>query len=148
MEPITYSLQLNTDENIEVLEIDPDRVPILSDDEIRQVLSPVLDHCSYVTRLSIEEAKKCHPKKLELLLRTPPIGALVKLNMLCSQINDCPMSSRKECTTKNIAKKYGKFPICWTYDAKLLNNKVEADDLIYHIVHAWRLGQYVLIISS
>lgn len=149
MEPVTYHLQLNTSEMIEILEIDPDRIPILKDNGIQLKLLPILQHCSHVTRLSIEEAKKEHARKLELLLRTPPIGALVKLNMPCALLNNCHMSSRKECTTKNVGKKYGKFPICWTYRTEPLNDEaVQIKDIADNIIHAWRSGQYVLVVNS
>jgi hypothetical protein len=151
IEPIQYTLQLNTDEIIDVLELDSEREVILNNDVVRSALASILEHCSYVTRISIEEAKKHHPKKLEALLRTAPIGALIKFNKLCASINNCPMSSRKECITSNVTKKFGKFPICWTYgvEEKLSNDDlIIATDLANHAVQAWRLGRYVLIVRS
>jgi len=150
IEPIRYCLQLNTDEAIEILELDPERETILKDIAVGSALSPILEHCSYVTRVSVEEAKKHYSKKLENLLRTAPIGALIKLDRLCSLINDCPMSSTKECITSNITRK-SKFPVCWEYgiEEKLSNDDLTvARDLANHIVQAWRAGQYVLVINS
>lgn len=148
IQPVQYSITLDTNEQIEVFELDSDRETVLLNELIIKSLEHVLEHCSYVTRKSIENAKKLFSKELSELLRTPPIGILIKLNMECSQINDCPMSSHKECSTKNVTKKHGRFPICWTYEIKTALSDTEtimANDLANHIFQAWRSGTYVLI---
>jgi hypothetical protein len=148
--PVQYSLQLNTGESIEVFEIDYDREILLKNDDIKPALSTIFGHCSYVTRESIEEAKQHYSKKLCELLRTPPLGILMKLSMKCSYINNCPMSSHKECSTKNVSKKRGKFPICWTYETKeelSSEQTLIVNDIINHVFQAWRNGLYVLIVE-
>jgi hypothetical protein len=150
--PFEYTLHLNTDEDLLISELDPGIVKELDDDNINKALSLVLNLCSYVTRLSVEEAKSGYSKKLTNQLRTEPVGALMKLdNPICKYIGDCSMAVKSECTTRNIKKGFGKFPECWEYQIKhKLSDELQmvATDLSRVIIHAWKEKKYVLIISG
>jgi hypothetical protein len=150
IEPVEYTLYLNTGERIEVLELDVERVEALQILEVTENLPKLLSLCNSVTRLAIEEAKRGYSDKLENQLRTSPIAALLKIDKpKCVEFRQCPVVKKLNCdTTKIVDSKRKLLPICWEYsiDEKLTGmNRVLAIDLARHIVHAWSHRIYVLI---
>lgn len=127
---LSYSLELSTGESLDVLEIELDGTDEL-DGEIARL-------CTTMPREVLEEAKVGHTSPFEKLLRTPPVGALLRLNGLCDQIDDCPLANRSKCVTSNVRGKT-RFPSCWDHGVGTLNTEV---------VHAWRDGAYVIVVQS
>jgi hypothetical protein len=155
MEPVTYFLQLNTGEEIEVLELDKERIEALRIPEITKSLESLLKLCNSVTRLAVEEAKRRYSHRLEEELRIPPLKAMLKLDKpACIEFKYCPAADDILCVTNEVVKKRKKsLPVCWEYgsyekDGLKGNNRVMADDLSRSIVHAWNEGRYVLLITG
>jgi len=152
-EPVEYALRLNTDEQLEILEIDEGRADALQIPAIKESLSKLLSLCNPVTRLAVEEAKQGYSDRLESQLRTSPVAALLKIDKPeCIDIVHCPLREKKYCITTEVAGKKKKFlPICWEYKAasRIIGyDRVLAMDLARHIVHAWNKGTYVLTITG
>lgn len=153
IEPAVYNLYFNTKEIFQIVEFDPDIIKELQNERFVKALSPVLDLCSYVSRLAIEEAKKGYSKRLEAQIRTEPVGALIRLkNPICVHIRDCATAQREVCTTRNISKKgIGQFPECWEYaigPGLPDEEQIVAGDLSREIVHSWKIQKYVFIIEG
>lgn len=151
IEPVEYVLHLNTGETIEVFELDPGRVEALQHAEITEALRPLLDLCNSVTRLAADEAKRGYSDKLESQLRTSPIAALIKIDSpRCIEFRNCPSMRVSDCViSKIVGKKRKPLPLCWEYsvnDDISGNDRVMANDLARHIVHAWDQNKYVLVI--
>lgn len=132
MNRLSYSIELNTGETVDVLELELD-----DSDEIDE---GILQLCSRVPRSVLEEAKIGWTKPLEEALRTPPVGALLRLNKTCSQYGDCPSGKLPTCSTSHLNRKRrgGAFPDCWDHGDDLISSE---------IVHAWRDGAYVIIVD-
>jgi hypothetical protein len=153
VEPVEYTLYLNTGERIEVLELDAERIEALRIPEITMALSKLLSLCNSITRLAVEEAKRGYSDKLESQLRTSPVAALLKIDKpKCVEFRQCPAVKKLNCDTTKIADSRKKLlPICWEYSVseELTGvNRVMAVDLARHIVHAWSHRMYILTITG
>ena len=122
---LEYSLELVTGETIDVLEIESDDLSSISD--------PVMDLITVMPRQVLEEAKIGYTRPFERLLRTPPVGALIRLDARCDQMSTCPMRNAAACVTS-----HKKLPDCWTGDGVR-----DAE-----VVRAWKDGRYVILVSS
>lgn len=152
MQAFEYSLNLSTGEKIDVLEIplkalDSWSKRAFQDPIAFKSMSGILSLCTTATHQAMEDAKIGYTKPLERLLKTPPIGILIKLDRpVCMSISDCAMADRKKCTTK-----FDKFPECWDYALDVEGDFTEvvtiAHEIVKQIVMAWRDGRYVIIVS-
>lgn len=129
MNQLNYRLELGTREIIDIFEIELDG---------NELDGNVFQLCSHVPRSILEEAKGGWTKPLERMLRTPPVGALLRLNLTCASIDGCPIGKFPNCSTSFLDRKerHGAFPDCWMH-ARGWESTV--------IVHAWRNGLYVII---
>lgn len=143
-----YSLNLSTGERIKISEI-----PISTLDKNYfeafglAEISGVVSLCTNAPTQAMHDAKVGYTKPLEKMLRTPPVGALMKVDRpVCVNINDCAMADSKKCTAR-----FSKFPECWEYevynDSDLNVIKLSAKDIVRRIAIAWRDGRYVIIVS-
>lgn len=141
---LEYNLTLSTGEELSFCEFDSQLIPELCKEDVRKALSFILRVCTTADRHTIERAKRGETKPLERLLRTPPYGCLAKLDKpICSEIKVCSMANIKKCTTKNLEKKSGGFPICWSYSSE----NEEAKYIASSIINFWKDGKYVLLID-
>ncbi|KKL45204.1 hypothetical protein LCGC14_2358020 [marine sediment metagenome] len=148
---LEYSLTLETGEEVEILELDPETCPELRSEDVRSAASHVLGRCTYTPRDVLEEAKGGFCKRLQELLRTPPIGCLLTVsNPECSELETCGIADRSLCTLRYVSKSGGKFPICWEAGpSKPCPDDIgmQVRDLAGRVAHAWREGRYVIIVS-
>jgi len=145
IQSVDYSLVLGTGEKMHFAELDEGSVEALHDAAAKESISGILDKCTRVCHSTLEEAKLGHTKGLEKALKTPPFGAMMKIDKpICSQIGCCVMANLSKCTTRNCEQKGGLFPECWEYST---TNPVGAE-LARCIVHAWRQGFQVLIVTA
>lgn len=150
--PIEYPLELSTGESVLVSELDPGRIPALTDPAVLEAVSPVLSRCARMPRAALEAAKMGHSKHFEELMSTPPIGALMKLERhLCAERLDCAMA-KPGCTTRNVARRGppGRFPVCWEYEVPEGTDVAvafTARDLAGCVVLAWRAGRIAIIVE-
>ena len=154
IEFIEYSLSLNTGETIEVSEISDKLYPPLSDPEVQEICKPILDKCVHVSHFILEEAKLGFSKQLDEKLSTPPLGALIKLALICSEIDICAIADKIKCNT-NYRKKMGKdtiyCPSCW--DFKITGDyaptsMASAKLLVTSIISAWKFDHYVIVVDE
>jgi hypothetical protein len=151
VEPVEYVLRLGTGETISVCELNPESVDGLVDERVLRSLEASLDRCARVPKVALEEAKRGHTKKLEACLRTPPIGAMLKLDRpVCKHIMDCVMADKRVCSTRNVSESGGAFPLCWEYSSESEDQDVRtaAESIMNCVVHAWRNGRTVLIVTE
>jgi len=142
--PFEYTVHLSTGESIEVAELDPGRIPALSDPIVLKILSGMTDKCTFASREIMDEVHKGYDERFKVLLKSPPLGAMQKAGPpVCRQINDCAMAVKSVCTLRNYSKKTP-LPLCWEFDS----DNPEAVALGTVIGNAWRQGQYVIIITS
>jgi hypothetical protein len=152
MTGLEYSLVLETGEEIDILELDPEVYVELQSAEVKAAASSILKRCSYVSRDVLEEAKNGFCKRLQESLRTPPLGCLLTITEPeCVLMEECGIADRAICTTRYVFKSEGKFPVCW--EARLSEPCSEdvgrkARDLTSRVVHAWRENRYVIIVTS
>lgn len=152
MQILEYELDLSTGERLSFCELDLELVPELGNDDLRLALSFILGLCTHIDKGVVEKAKRGDVKPFERLLRTPPYGCLLKLDRpVCSQIRSCASAKARECTTKNLVRKIGKFPFCWTYnlpEGTPESVSLSAQYIASHIVGAWKEGRYVIIVGE
>ena len=154
MEFIEYSLNLNTGEVIEVSEISNSTLHDLDSKEVQEICKPVLEKCTYVSRFSLEEAKLGFSKQLDKKLGISPLGALIKVSLVCSEINNCVISDLVKCNTNyhhRMGKKIIYCPPCWNFEIKgnyssqsITSSKI----LVNNIISAWKLDHYVIIVDE
>ena len=154
MQIFEYSLKLGTGETIDVAEIamgalDAWSKQAFDDQAAGKSIAGILLLCTKVPRQAVEDAKIGYAKPLERLLRTPPAGALLKLDRpACANISDCAMADAHKCTTL-FASVSVKFPECWDYDLASGSNFTDpmaaAQEVAKTIVMAWRDGRHVVI---
>jgi len=145
--PNEYVLHLSTGETIQVSELD---LSILgASPAILAHFAPLQALCTQLTRSQLEEAKGGYDEALKSKLRSPPVGCLIKNPApVCSLIASCSMANKKECTTKNVTKRGGKFPDCWTVETGKLQGfeRAWAAELSDVVIHAWRAGRHVFVV--
>lgn len=155
MQIFEYVLHLGTGENLSVLEIDMAALDAWSrqafdDPCAKKALSSIFSLCTRVSKEAIEDAKIGWTKPLEKLLRTPPIGALLKLDKpICFNLRDCAMADPNKCTTRPACKNIS-LPECWDYDIGTAkdfpNSMIAAQEVAKTIVvTGWSNGKYVII---
>ena len=151
--PFNYLITLSTGEKITVAEFDAEHIPTLRVKSVFDASKDVISRCSIVSRQVMEEAKKGLDTKFKHLLRSPPYGALLKIqSSVCSEKKLCSMYSSMKCTTKNISKNGGAFPECFEY--QILDNKLpplieeNVKSLCTAIILALRAGWYPILIME
>lgn len=149
---VDYIIDLSTGEKLHISEFDPERIPEMQDLNVINASSDVLDHCTMVPRNVMEDAKHGYDTEFKKLLRTPPIGALLKTKQtLCSERDVCSMYDASKCTTRNIAKGSYALPICWEADVShtKYNDHITAASrtLRTAVIHAWRRGMLAVRIG-
>lgn len=143
MSGLEYSVALETGEVIDVLELDPETCPALLDLEVLRSSMWLLRHCTRATRRVLEDAKGGWAGPLQEALGTPPAGCLLRMEKpVCAIIGECGIADEALCTTRNLKKGIGRFPVCWEADVPR-----EGADLTYRVVHAWKEGRWVVIVS-
>lgn len=150
MQTFEYSIELSTKETLHILEISLEAIDdwskkAFTDLDAARVIHGVLSLCTKVPHSVLEEAKYGYTKPLERLLKTPPVGALMKIDRpVCLNINDCAMANRQRCTTRS----HG-FPECWDYSMgdcdELTDSMLSAQEAVKAIVMAWRDNRYAII---
>lgn len=154
---ISYLVELETKEKITVAEIIPELFPeFFCNSEVLLAAADVLDRCSRMPRHVLESAKMGHSREFEALVRTPPVGCLLKLKLpVCAEIKSCAIANPVKCTTRFVEPRrrgaIGRFPPCWEMetDPKLsqdVNMKVRS--LASGIVSSWKSGHYVIIVED
>lgn len=147
VQPNEYVLKMSTGEVLQVSEID---MTILQPPEaVISAFSQIYNLCTKLTRLELEEAKAGWDNAMKQKMHSFAHGCLVRIeNHVCGEIRSCSMANKQTCTTKNLSKKGGNFPICWTYSLDKLNgfNRSWAAELCDAVVHAWRLGRHVILV--
>jgi hypothetical protein len=142
---------MDTGEEVLVGELDPETSPGLSDPTVLALLRDVLEWCSFVSRESVEEAKRGFTRALQSELRSTPTGALIRLRTpSCRLLKTCASADPENCTTRRMVRRRPAFPHCW--EAVVEEGNPEsvsaARNVATYVVHAWREGRTVLIISS
>jgi hypothetical protein len=150
MQTFEYSLELSTGERLAVTEIamgalDSWMTKAFSDAAARQLLAGVLDLCTRAPRCVLDDAKIGYTKPLERLLKTPPSGALMRLDKPeCFSMSNCAVADKAKCTAR-----FDKFPECWDYDIGHSDDFTDAmsaaQELAKTVVFAWKDGRYVII---
>jgi len=153
MQTFEYSLHLDTGETMEIVEIsmkalDAWTEKAFSDPAASKALTGLLSLCTKVPHQILEDAKIGYTKPLERLLKSPPVGALMKLDKpACFNVSDCIMADKDKCTTR-FWSKAAKFPECWDYHLpqdEFTSAMAAAQEIAKVIVMAWRDGKYVII---
>jgi hypothetical protein len=148
-----YSLVLSTGEKLAISEVvvgalDSWCARAFSDPNAKRAIAPILALCTKAPPNVMDDAKIGHTKPLEKLLKTPPIGALMKIDKpICSSFKSCA-SANASCTTQFVGKNKS-FPKCWDYYVtdpdNFTNSMSAAQELVKDIVMAWRDSRYVVI---
>lgn len=152
--PVEYIIDLSTGEDLQIAEFDPNRIPEMNNPDVMCASSDILDRCTKASREILEEAKHGYDSRLKPLLRTPPVGALLKFPFpLCSERLSCSMYDKTRCSTKNIFRQGGAFPECWEAEIDPLIKFsttiiVASRALRTAIVHSWRQGMYSIIVLN
>jgi hypothetical protein len=115
IDSVDYQLTLSTGERITVLELDPDRIPVLRDRGVLAAAAGVLRRCTFAPRPALEMAKAGFDRDLLPLLRGPDIGLLKSERPACRLLDECSMAVVARCTLRNIRTKKDKTPGCWEY---------------------------------
>jgi hypothetical protein len=148
---LEYSLVLETGEGLDVLELDSETCPELRSEAVRVAASHVLRRCTFAPQDVLEEAKRGFCKRLQDLLRTPPVGCLLSVaDPECALLDECGIADSALCTTRFVSRRGGRFPVCWeARPSRACPEDVRAlaRDLAGRVVHAWRDGRYVVIVS-
>ena len=157
MQTFEYGLDLSTGEKIWITEI---AIGALDKQTLTAFKIPELDlvlmHCTKVPRSDMDDAKIGYTKPLERLLRTPPVGILMKFaRPVCENISTCAMANPKKCTVRYRAPRekpeaIASFPECWDFDARLskttpIEIETTVREIANYIVAAWRWSRYVII---
>lgn len=143
-----YLIRLSTGEDIEIAEVNMNLLGL--SDSLLQALLPIFSICTNLSETEIEEARIGDDRAFKRKMNSQPVGSLARLaDPVCSQIRNCGMADAKTCTTKNVNKRIGKFPSCWTTETREF---VDFERLRYlevynSIVHAWREGRHVVVIT-
>ena len=148
-----YPLRLSTGETIQVAEIDAARSPALIVPQIRKAIERLLAHCCHVPREIVEEAKGGYDTRLKPLLRSQPMGCMIKAEpSICRHIDGCSMAFKPICTLHNCRPSQTPLPICWEFSPSQsmahLEARTAAIDVGTIIGHAWRRGFYVFIVDN
>lgn len=149
--PNEYSLRMDTGEVLLVSELDPETSPGLTDPAVLATIRDVLEWCSFVSRESIEEAKRGYTRALQSELRSTPIGSLLRLRTpSCRLLRSCASAIPEHCTTRRTVRGKPSFPHCWeaTVDTDEPSLAGVSRDVATYIVHSWREGRRVLIVRS
>ena len=143
MNGLEYSVDLDTGERIDVLELDPETCPGLRDPEVLRDAMWILRLCTRATRRALEDAKGGWGGPLQEALGTPPVGCLLQMEKpACSIIGECGIADAGLCTTRNLKKGLGRFPVCGEADVA-----PDGADLTRQVVHAWKEGRWVIIVA-
>lgn len=149
MQIFEYSLKLGTGETILITEVPVGAMnssvqQAFNNPRSLEMVFSIIALCTKVPRQVLEDAKIGYTKPLENLLRTPPAGALMKLDYpVCANINDCIMATDK-CTARAGMKN----PECWEYSPTnhdLEIDTITAKEIARTVVMAWRDGRHVII---
>lgn len=150
-----YVLILETGERFHVVEIDPSKIPEITDTKVNELLQDIILKCARMPRHVLESAKMGGTREFESLMSTPPIGCLLKLNKpVCAEINVCLMANNTKCSTRFSKLRYnkpiGNFPMCWEYDVEPPENDAfyAARNLASFIVSAWKQNSLVIIVDD
>lgn len=152
--PNEYSLRMDTGEVLLVSELDPETSPVLADPVVMSMARDVLEWCSFVSRESIEEAKRGFTRALQAELRSTATGALLRLRTpTCRLVRSCASADAQGCTTRRTTRGKPSFPHCWE---AVVDDDGQADpvrvgsarELATYVVHSWRDGRRVLIVGS
>jgi hypothetical protein len=145
-----YRLTISTGEELQICELDPGLVSELRDAEVRTSADPWLTRCTRAPRAALEEAKRGHSGPLDRLLRTPPIGILIRNDRhLCGRVSSCSMADKKGCSTRNVDPRrgLGLFPECWSPELPDVSPP-GTEELVSYVVRAWRDGRYVILVEG
>lgn len=143
MTGLEYSITLDTGERVDVLELDPATCDALRPGPVAEALDWILSRCTRASRAELEDAKGGWCGPLQDALGTPPLGCLLKMrDPACSLVDECGIADRARCTTRNVGKGLGLFPVCWEPVAPRAGA-----DLAWRIVHAWKEGRWVVIVT-
>ena len=152
---IDYVLTLETGESVRVAELVPGLVPGLSDPSVVAAAEPVLGRCPRMPRHVLESAKAGHSREFEVLMGTPPVGCLLKLERpVCAEIRSCLMANPAKCTTKHVDPgrrgAVGMFPPCWELEVPDASDAVvyAVREIASEVVSAWKAGQMVVIVEE
>lgn len=150
MQTFEYNLFLGTGEKLDVTEIamgalDAWARQVFTDPAARQLIAAVEGLCTRVPRCVMDDAKAGYTKPLERLLKTPPAGAMLRLDKpQCFSLSSCAMANPDRCTTRS-----AKLPECWDYDigehSDFTDSMAAAQEFAKTVVMAWRDGRYVII---
>jgi hypothetical protein len=146
-----YPLRLTTGETIQIAEIDSERSPALLIPQVRMALDGLLTQCCHVSREIMEEAKGGYDTNLKPLLRSSPIGCMIKAEpAICRHIESCAMALKSICTLHNCRSNSNPLPVCWEYSLPASIAHLEIRTAIIElgtlIGHSWRKNQFVIIV--
>ena len=153
IDPVDYIIDLSTGEELHIAEFDPDRIPEMKEAAVIKASFGVLDYCTKVSRDIIEEAKGGYDTRLKALLKTPPIGALLKIPLhICHERTSCSMYVPSKCTTKNVnpsGESVDSFPECFESETDKSSPEIMLKSRILNtaIIQSWRQNRYVVIID-
>jgi hypothetical protein len=148
IQPIDYSITLSTNERINIIEIDVDTIPDLSDPEIASALSLLLSRCMNLTREDIEDAKRGNDRVFRDSYRSP-ISGLMKIEPhICRLHGDCVFYNKQICSARMMERRH--LPICWEYESPHLSDeKCFIITMVgTEIVQAWANNQIVVIVKN
>ncbi len=137
-----YKLRLSTGETLEVSELVLS-IQTITPEALRE-FEKIRHLCTELSHDEMEEAKIGYDRVLLKKLRSSSIGCLLKNPQpVCGLIRSCSMANPSLCTTKNVGKKIGKFPNCWTWPSE----EPLSSELTDTIIHAWQVGKTVIIVT-
>lgn len=138
-----YVLKLSTGEEIQVSELVLSIHPISA--EAAAEFARIRHLCTEVTHAELEDAKIGYDRPFLRKMRAGPTGCLLKNpGAVCGLIGSCSMAKPAQCTTKNVGRSKGKFPICWTWPSSAPGSS----ELCDAVVHAWREGRHVVVVTD
>ena len=153
IDPVDYIIDLSTGEELHIAEFDPGRIIEMKDPAVIAASSRILDFCTKVSRDIIEEAKGGYDSRLKPLIKTPPIGALLKIPLhIGYERTSCSMYVPSKCTTKNVnpsGESVGSFPECFESETDKSSPEIMLKSRILNtaIIQSWRQNRYVVIID-
>lgn len=149
-----FIIKLETNEEIHVVELDPERVIEITNEKVKNLIDNILSRCTKMPRHVVETAKLGGTREFEKLMSTPPIGCLLKIDKpVCAEINTCLSANKQKCTTRflNVKSKthLGRFPVCWEYDTEKAEDDIYymARNLASFIILSWKINRLVVIIE-